>query len=521
MVKGPVCDCEKDDDGNCKGLMDQSDELLETCYTECSSLQFDGCSDTRAVSFEWCMEIGGSWGGGGTGGAVIRTRHGNNVLGRIDCGVMGGIPGIATWNIYDDWNKRTDGWDEGGEYFSPRWDSPEAFAVGDVFPMKQEVKDIILDPRIVQPNNKGVGENLDYWGRTGLYPDASRSSYVVDACKGQGGSKDIEMASNTRPVIVTSKRHGLEDGDMIQSFDVKGNFAANVFTVEEWQAVQWEEKAAKQCKGDNCADPYWPDIVCACNDGKCSDDRFITDADCEGKRSVWTRACYDDDGGKIGLDSPCIPEDSNCTEAKKECADKKGEWKESCSNSDITDRDSCENDRATWTWNNKYGPNNEYCACFIIKGEEPPPADFFVVKKVDEHNFALYTCDGEPLDGQVEENLHEPQCEEEGIRMCASVFASPVEVPTAQVTLNEDLANPKLVKLEPPVDLHRVFRGEPDCIEYGNCQIVDSPYDPVWSVMTKHECNRLKNNYKSVKAPAGEDKDPVYVPKQNPDDGNP
>ena len=36
--------------------------------------------------------------------------------------------------------------------------------------------------------------------------------------------------------------------------------------------------------------------------------------------------------------------------------------------------------------------------------------------------------------------------------------------------------------------------------------------------MTKHECNRLKNNYKSVKAPAGEDKDPVYVPKEHSND---
>ena len=444
MVKGPTCDCERDDDGNCKGLMAQPDELLETCETTCSSLQFDGCSDTRVVSFEWCMEVGGSWGGGGTGGAVIRTRHGNNVLGRIDCGAMGGLPGLATWNIYDDWNKRTDGWDEDGEYFSPKWDTPGAFAVGDVFPMKQEVKDIILDPRIVQPSKKGVGENLNYWGRTGLYPDAARSSYVVNACKGQGATKDIEMASNTRPVIITTKRHGLEDGDMIQSFDVKGNFAANVFTVEEWQEVQWEEKAGTQCKGDNCADPYWPDVVCPCN----------------------------------------------------------GPF--------------------------KYGPDNEYCSGFIIKGEDPPPADFFVVKKVDEHNFALYTCDGHPLDGTVQENLHKPECEEEGIRMCASVFASPVEVPTAQVTVTrEGLANPKLVKLEPPVDLHttdsilKEKAGETDCVEYGNCQIVDPPYDPVWSVMTKAECNRLKNNYKRVEAPADKDKDPVYVPKENPDDNNP
>ena len=443
MVSGPTCDCERDNNGNCKGLMDQSDSKLEQCYTECSALQFDGCSDTRVVSFEWCMEVGGSWGGGGTGGGVIRTRHGNNVLGRIDCGAMGGIPGIATWNIYDDWNKRTDGWDENGDYFSPKWDTPEAFAVGDVFPMKQEVKNIILDPRIVQPSKKGVGENLDYWGRTGLYPDAARSSYVVDACKGQGGTKDIEMASNTRPVIVTSKRHGLEDGDKIQSFDVKGNFAANVFTVGEWQAVQWEEKAARQCKGDNCQDPYWPDVVCPCN-------------------------------------GPFL-----------------------------------------------YGPNNEYCSGVIVKGEDPPPADFFVVKKVDEHNFALYTCDGQPLDGTVEENLHEPQCEEEGIRMCASVFASPVEVPTAQVTVTEDLVNPKLVKLDPPVDLHttdsilREKAGETDCVEYGNCQIVDPPYDPVWSVMTELDCNRLKNNYKRVEAPTDKNKNPVYVPKQNSNDNHP
>ena len=428
LPKTPLeCDCIRNPDGECYSITgplpdsygDTEDPLMK-CYMECLEMTWTGCSDSRYVSFESCMDAGADWGGSGTAGEIIRRRNGSNVVGRVDCSALasGRPERIATWNIYDQIDKYTDGFGEDLKQFVEPG-TPEAMDEGNVWNMKPEVLAIINDARIVVQNSK-FQQNLDYWGRTGLYPDAAKSSNVIDTCSAQNTTKTIEYASNTTPIIVRSNRHGIMDGDHVWTYGVQGNFKANVMTVGEWMETQWDTKIAKTCPPPNstmdCNKSFNPSIVCPCNDG------------------------------------------------------------------------------------NLYGKDNEHCSGVIVKGKQPDPADFFVAKYVNDDEYALYTCDGMPADGEVDVvpiGGDSEACDREkpGERICASMFVSPMEIPSAQVevvTGNNGL--PIIQEKFPGTSLD----SKDVCVDYINCAVVNPPYDPKWSIMTKPECELLRSNYDSV-----------------------
>lgn len=426
-TKSIECDCIRNERGECYGitgpLPDKYDDVidpLDTCYMECESIGYTGCSDTRYVSFEACMEAGATWGGGGISGQIVRKRLGENVVGRIDCSALasGRPERIATWNIYDNTDKYTDGFGEDLKQFIEPG-TPEAMAEGNVWNMKPEVLAIFDAHNLVNwpsytnvtQSLGGTGEHaLDYWGRTGLYPEAANPSYVVNACKAQNTTKAIEYASNTTPIIVRSNRHGLLDGDHVWTYGVQGNFAANVMTMGEWMETQWEDKVSRKCppKSD-CDRNVNPAVVCPCNDG------------------------------------------------------------------------------------NTYGKDNKHCSGMIIKGKMPPPADFFVAKVVNDDEYALYTCDGQPADGTIDD----ADCDKEkaGPRICASIFVSPVAVPTAQVEVVTGANGLPIIQEKSP---GTSLDSKPVCVEHVNCAVVNPPYDEKWSVMTKPECERLRKAYDGI-----------------------
>ena len=139
-----------------------------------------------------------------------------------------------------------------------------------------ELKDLVYGyshngTKLIQPNS--AGDSLDYWGRTGLYPnpDEEGISYVADSCVGTTRSGRVEIASNTSPVIIKSRNHLLKNGDQIEINGVLGNFKANRMTNREWNETVWEDKDGGKCKGEHCDKQAWPEAKCPPeDDGTCN-----------------------------------------------------------------------------------------------------------------------------------------------------------------------------------------------------------------------------------------------------------
>ena len=142
--------------------------------------------------------------------------------------------------------------------------------------ISSELRDLVYGyshsgTKLIQPNS--AGDSLDYWGRTGLYPNNNEEgiSYVADSCVGTTRSGRVEIASNTSPVIIKSRNHLLKNGDQIEINGVLGNFRANRMTHREWNETVWEDKDGGKCKGEHCDDQVWPEAKCPPeDDGTCN-----------------------------------------------------------------------------------------------------------------------------------------------------------------------------------------------------------------------------------------------------------
>ena len=113
------------------------------------------------------------------------------------------------------------------------------------------VNSILNDGNVRFPSLKPG--SLDYWDRTGLYPECALSSYLAETCYGTEKHGTIEFASNTKPIVIKSSGHGLVTGDAIRVDDVSGNFAANVLTAGQISEIQWDMKQGEKCEGTGCS----------------------------------------------------------------------------------------------------------------------------------------------------------------------------------------------------------------------------------------------------------------------------
>ena len=142
----------------------------------------------------------------------------------------------------------------------------------DAIELPHELQDLIYGfshngVKAVQARKNADGEEVDslkYWGRTGLYPNKYEPgiSHVADSCVGTSRSGRVEMASNTKPAIIRSKKHLLKNGDKIEIEGVMGNFKVNRMTNRDWTEMLWEDKTAKECKGDHCDKQINPTVKC-------------------------------------------------------------------------------------------------------------------------------------------------------------------------------------------------------------------------------------------------------------------
>ena len=113
------------------------------------------------------------------------------------------------------------------------------------------------------PAGDELENSLNYWHQTGLYPKPEVASHVSDGCVGISHEGRIEHASNTTPIKITSRSHGLSNGDLLMIQDVLGNFAANVWlTNRDIKETQWESKLYSKCTGTNCEDQVYPSSEC-------------------------------------------------------------------------------------------------------------------------------------------------------------------------------------------------------------------------------------------------------------------
>jgi len=289
-------------------------------------------------------------------------------------------------------------------------------------------------------NGGQVGHSLSYWHETGLYPKGEIASFVNDSCMGVSGGRRIEDAANTNPIMITSRSHGLLDGDLVNTWGVMGNFGANVMNQGEWSETQWEDKIYRQCV-KNCDEPMWPNSVCP-HTTKCVNKE--TGEEEEGK-SGDKFGCLQGTCSKTRADGSKCTSSFFCTGSKDKCAEEKadgtcpdgftldpnippagecrcvnnlymgddneplgceGEWKDG---SDMEFKTYCDHDK--------------YFACSgaNILGKDPPPADFFVVQNSTIDTFDLYTCDKHPIDGRITNkiNLDTEECPDESPKVCA------------------------------------------------------------------------------------------------------
>ena len=302
------------------------------------------------------------------------------------------------------------------------------------FEIPSDLKDLVYGyshngTKLIQPNI--AGDSLDYWGRTGLYPnpDEAGISHVADSCVGTNRSGKIEMASNTMPAIIRSKNHLLKNGDKIEITGVMGNFRVNRMTNRDWQETVWEDKDCDsdapngcKCKGDHCDNQAWPNVKCPENDVLVSG---------EGKCPY-----------KVTF-------------------------------SDGTSVESC------------YNAKDE--------NGNPLPAPWFVVEKYDDDTFKLFTCDGEPLDARVTRSGWS-SCNDlsEGVKVCGSFVAThnglrpscPCQTVTGTTAFDMEVVSSNEVALE----------DEATCSTYGGCEIIaggNPPGTDPDAILTKSDCEKL------------------------------
>ena len=268
------------------------------------------------------------------------------------------------------------------------------------------------------PAGDAKENSLNYWHLTGLYPKGETASFVSDGCVGVSHSGRIEHASNTDPIKITSRSHGLINGDLIMTRGVLGNFGANVFLSQrDVQETQWEDKLYSACTGENCDEQTYPSSECLfvgeckdasgdntginnkleCTSGSCTDgngnasttadgEACSTKADCEFPREAFTNT--DDEGNcppNYKVDPEKAPgEDDGCIlQGKPGCG---GTFNSATGN----------------TWSTKCP--DEFLACYGIAvpgSSEPQYAPFAVVQNATADTFDLYTCDNLPLKGSL------------------------------------------------------------------------------------------------------------------------
>ena len=265
------------------------------------------------------------------------------------------------------------------------------------------------------PAGKEVGHSLSYWHDTGLWPRGELSSYVNDHCQGLTQHRRIINATNERPVKITARNHFLKDGDLVDIQGVMGNFGANVMTTRDWMETQWEDKIYKKCKGDSCDEITWPNARCP-ETTKCldkdgqeipdKDPLTCTDGKCDSKKPDGT-ACQNEDDC-IAKVSPDEAQDANgdCPDGFTKDPDKGPYEAGGCKNNNS----GCggkwtSGDGNIWT---TFCDSEKFYACdgVVLRGKEPPPAPFFVVKNPTVDTFELFTCDKQPVDGRIQNAIN-------------------------------------------------------------------------------------------------------------------
>ena len=347
--------------------------------------------------------------------------------------------------------------------------------------------------RILGSEGSDTGNSMSYWHDTGLFPKGEMASYVNDHCLGIKQHKRIQYASNEKPIKITSRNHLLKDGDLVHTYNVMGNFAANVMYQQDWQEMQWEDKLYSPCSGPNCENLVWPNSVCpytsACLDdsqGKCirlSDDSEVDlkKEDCLGPVYKWDAST--DAGSKLECEyGKCSKkrEDGTVCDRKTDCeadADicKMQDDNGDCPSGFTVDADKAPGEECGCVKDDADGPpgcggvweggggtwelscDSKYYACSgeMINGEIPPPADFFVIKNVTLDTFDLYTCDKYPVDGRIinKANIDTTECVEEveeGCIMNYRLGMGAAEAPEQVSWITKKLAENKGIPSQEP-----------------------------------------------------------------------
>ena len=653
MVDGQNCPAVYADYGNSEE--EATCEFLESEEREdCGVSDINYCTDDTYISFAGCTNGGAIWQSAESAWTPPTIENKGRLDGRPECwncGTWGGPDGTATWhknippelespNMANEKNafqiKHGDGVNHGGNPSSKVDDY-------DFINMPQEVIKVFSELYTKRDSeregqywggfahgssqefDKDSLDSLDYWGKTGLWPDNETASYIADSFLALNTVGTIQYASNTSPAVIKSLNHGLREGDHISTWGILGNFKANAWTNGEWQERQWQDKLGSPCIGE-CDNPIWPDVVCPCNNGKCSDESISTQSVCEDTRYEWGQSCKTDKGDGngptedfrwpnsrecVGMSGECyevnlggehfdpkrqitderdklpVPNEASCLKYgdssseiqtvwvpynpnladnppcskgteddplildKEKCEEKpvegvwdtthlKAQWEASCTNSDYKNEKDCTSARPTWEFEEggKFGENNEHCSGVRIKGKDPPPADFFVTKILDNDHFALYTCDGQPLDAQITMGKganEDGDCVEQGEMACGNVIApfdtigvvanaTGYTVETVErVVWGSKRDTPVLIKKD-PVALDKAET----CFEYGHCWIFNDYMDD-HAIITRTDCDRLAQSYTDItlvyKKGESSPSDIKYTfldkpPKQNPDNKN-
>ncbi len=416
------------------------------------------------------------------------------------------------------------------------------------------------------PAGSETGHSLSYWHNTGLYPRGEFASFVNDHCMGTTSGKRIEYASNTKPIKITSRNHLLRDGDLVNTYGVNGNFAANVLYQKDWKETQWEDKLYSACVGEGCDEPMWPDSVCP-NSTECRDkDGKVLDKDkyecghgnCSKKKSNGDTCEHAADCEADAVADKAQDANGDCPEGFTKVKGKGPYEAGGC----VSEEGGCGG-----TWNGAEGntfttfcDEDKFYACSgqVIKGKAPPPAEFFVVKNVTIDTFDLYTCDKHPVDGRItkKNNLDNTECPDDGKMVCVKDADVPYnQVITAakfSVTPNPFNGIPSIVDYTPRcVDLDGAetgqeekdctgedrnwiternlsdnpktekVEGEAFCSTYGSCKIIDNYWGMTKSFMTFEECITVAKTYDEWHLDKGaNDKDQRYVNRCTDLDGN-
>ena len=312
-------------------------------------------------------------------------------------------------------------------------------------------------------NGQQVGHSLSYWHETGLYPRGEIASFVNDSCMGVSSGKRIEDAANTNPIMITSRNHGLRDGDLVNTWGVMGNFGANVMSQGEWTETQWEDKLYKKCTGPSCDEPTWPNSRCP-HDTKCINTETGEE---EESKSNDKFGCLQGTCSKTRADGSKCTSESFCTGSAEKCAEEGND--ENCPEGFTPDPNvppggECRCVNKLWAGDDdeplgcegewKGGEHMQFqtfcdydkyyaCSGSVIKGEEPPPADFFVVQNTTIDTFDLYTCDKHPVDGRIANkiNLDTTECPDESPKVCVQnpdigTYETVVESIKKSITVN-------------------------------------------------------------------------------------